>query len=80
MDATVTLGQQGRFVIPAEVRAALGLHPGDQMHIRVDGRQLILGRPEDAVSRLRGFASEAAKGRSLVDELLAERRASAASE
>ena len=35
MDATLVLGQQGRIVIPAEVRAALGLAPGDHLHLHL---------------------------------------------
>jgi AbrB family looped-hinge helix DNA binding protein len=56
MDATLTLGQQGRLVIPAEVRSRLGLHPGDRLRLRLSGTQLILERPEDAVAALRSLA------------------------
>ncbi|WP_448613974.1 AbrB/MazE/SpoVT family DNA-binding domain-containing protein [Modestobacter sp. URMC 112] len=80
MDATVVLGQQGRLVIPAEVRAALGLAPGDRLHLRLAGRRLVLERPQDAAAELRGLASAVPRSRSLVDELLAERRAAAAAE
>jgi antitoxin PrlF len=80
MDATLVLGQQGRLVIPAEVRAALGLSPGDRLHLHVSGATLVLERPQDAVAELRGLAARVPKGRSLVDELLAERRAAAATE
>jgi antitoxin PrlF len=38
MDATIVLGQQGRLVIPAEVRTALGLAPGDRLHLHVSGQ------------------------------------------
>lgn len=78
MDATLTLGKQGRVVIPASMRAALGMHPGDRLHIRVAGPQLVIERPDDAAASLRGFARQHARARSLVDELLAERRAAAA--
>ncbi len=44
MDATLVLGQQGRLVIPAEVRSTLGLVPGDQLHLRVEGRRVVLER------------------------------------
>ena len=80
MDATLVLGQQGRLVIPAEVRAALGLAPGDRLHLRLAGRQLVLERQQDAAAELRGLASAVPRTRSLVDELLAERRAAAAAE
>lgn len=78
MDATVVMGQQGRLVIPAEVREALKLAPGDQLALRVEDHRLVLERPADAAARLRGLALPAGAGRSLVDELLAERRAEAA--
>jgi AbrB family looped-hinge helix DNA binding protein len=80
VDATVTVGQQGRLVIPADVRASLGLVAGDRLHLHLVGRRLVLERPRDAVGELRGLASGVAGGRSLVDELLAERRMAAASE
>ena len=80
MDATVVLGQQGRLVIPAQVRAALGLLPGDRLHLHLSGARLVLERPHDAVVELRALAAPVAKSRSLVDELLAERRAAAAAE
>ncbi len=74
MDATVVVGRQGRVVIPVEVRAALDLQPGDELHLRLSGRQLVLERPDDAVAQLRGLATDVPTDRSLVDELLAERR------
>jgi antitoxin PrlF len=80
VDATLTLGQQGRLVIPADVRSRLGLHPGDRLRLRLSGNQLILERPEDAVAALRSLAGAVPAGRSLVAELLAERRAAAAEE
>ena len=80
MNATVVLGQQGRLVIPAEVRLALGLTPGDHLHLHVSGSQLVLVRPQDAVDELRALGRDLPKSRSLVDELLAERRLAAAAE
>lgn len=74
MDATLTLGKQGRLVIPAEVRAALGLSPGDRLHLHLSGQHLVLERQQDAVAELRGLGASVPKARSLVDELLAERR------
>lgn len=73
MDATLVLGQQGRLVIPADVRAELGLGPGDRLHLHLDGRRVVLERQQDAVTELRGLASSVPKTRSLVEELLAER-------
>lgn len=80
MDATLILGQQGRLVIPAEIRSALGLAPGDRLHLHVTGTQLVLERPADAVAALRRLGASVSRERSLVDELLAERRAAATHE
>lgn len=80
MDATLVLGRQGRLVIPAEIRAALGLEPGDRLHLSTRGSTLTLERQPEAVAELRRFARDVATSRSFVEELLAERRAAAASE
>ncbi|MGI9156568.1 MAG: AbrB/MazE/SpoVT family DNA-binding domain-containing protein [Marmoricola sp.] len=80
MDATVVMGQQGRLVIPAEVRAALGLAAGDHLHLHLAEGRLVLERPEDAVAQLRALGSSVPRSRSLVEELLAERRIAASSE
>jgi AbrB family looped-hinge helix DNA binding protein len=80
MDATLVLGQQGRLVIPADVRTALGLTPGVLLHLRLVGRRLVLERQQDAVAELRGLAATVGEERSLVDELLAERRLAASAE
>ncbi len=80
MDATVVLGKQGRLVIPAEIRAALGLAAGDHLQLHLADGRLVLQRPKNAVAQLRALGSAMPPSRSLVDELLAERRASAADE
>lgn len=74
------LGKQGRVVIPAGVRTALGLAPGDQLHLHVAGSRLVLERHKDAVDELRALAVTVPKSRSFVDELLLERRVAAAAE
>ena len=80
MDATLVIGKQGRLVIPAEVRAALGLAAGDQLHLHVSGARLVLERQRDAVAELRALAEDVPKSRSFVEELLAERRLAATAE
>jgi len=80
MDATLVMGQQGRIVIPAEVRLALGLVPGDRLHLHVTGQRLVVERQQDAVAELRALADDVPKSRSFVEELLAERRLAALAE
>src|SRR5688572_1857236 len=78
MDATVVLGQQGRLVIPAGIRAVLGLQSGDELRLRVvDGRITLERRmePQEAVAALQAMFAHLPRDRSIVDELLAERRA-----
>ncbi len=80
MSVTVVMGKQGRLVVPAELRAALGLAAGDRLEVSLDGKRLVLIRPKDAIEELRGLLDDIAPGRDLVAELIAERRAEAARE
>lgn len=80
MDATIVLGQQGRLVIPAAIRAALSLRPGERLQVRVESGRLVIERPADAVAALRSLGRDISPGRSLVAELLAERRREAATD
>ena len=77
MSATVTIGKQGRIVIPAEIRSAADLQVGDQLAVRVEDGRLVLERPGDALRALRDLVAHVPPSRSLVDELLAERREAA---
>jgi AbrB family looped-hinge helix DNA binding protein len=80
MDATIVIGRQGRIVIPADVRRELGLAAGDRLHLHLADGRLVLERQSDAVAALRRIGAVIPQTRSLVDELLAERRATAALE
>ena len=81
MPLTVTkLDRHGRVVIPAEHRRALGLEEGDAVVVSLnEGELRILSRTE-AIKRAQDMVRKYTKGRSLVDELIAERRAEAARE
>jgi bifunctional DNA-binding transcriptional regulator/antitoxin component of YhaV-PrlF toxin-antitoxin module len=71
---TLRLDSQGRTVIPVEFRRALGLGAGDALVGWVEDDRLVL-RSRRAVAReLRGVFRDTAVGRSLVSELIAERR------
>ena len=74
----VTIGERGRLVLPASVRSALGLKPGTRMLLSTEDDGSLRLRPYRTVAdESRGLYADLANGTSLVDELLAERRAEA---
>jgi AbrB family looped-hinge helix DNA binding protein len=78
---TVELGDRGRLVLPASLRNELGLAEGDRFVLTLEGDGSIhLASLRSNISRLRGSLKHKSKNRSLVDELIAERRAEAAIE
>ncbi len=66
------LGRQGRVVIPAAVRKAMGLKPGDTLMCRPDGDRLILKARREIEEEL--WARFATVKKSLSKELIEERR------
>lgn len=70
------------MVVPASIRKALGLEPGVSLTFRLDGEEIIMTTREAAMRKLKKMFRDAPgrEGRSLVDELIAERRAEAARE
>jgi AbrB family looped-hinge helix DNA binding protein len=73
--AEVTMGDNGRLVIPAEVRAALGLREGDKFVLRLTPVGIVLKTQRMALRTLQELAKRyVPQGRSLADELIAERR------
>jgi AbrB family looped-hinge helix DNA binding protein len=71
----VDVADRGRVVLPAGLRRDLGIHTGDRFTVTVDDDgSLRLTRRIDIVKRLRGVYRQLAPGRSLADELIAERR------
>ena len=76
MSATrVTMGSNGRLVIPAALRKEIGLHDGNTVLLEVKGGELRLRRLKDAVedaqSRLRPFLDGSP---SLAKDLIEDRR------
>jgi AbrB family looped-hinge helix DNA binding protein len=70
----VSLGRQGRLVIPASLRRSLGLEEGDRLVARQDGNRLVIEKPEQIKQRLKARFAQVPAERRLVDELLCERR------
>ncbi len=72
----VVMGDRGRLVVPAELRERLNLHAGSPvLLVETDDGLVLTTRP--AAGRL---LRQQLSGRSLVAELLSERRESAAAE
>lgn len=76
------LDRHGRVVIPAAYRRALGLHEGDEVTVQLEDGSVRISTRAEAIKRAQELVTRrtAGTGRSLVDELLAERRAEAAHE
>ena len=73
LHAAIQFGAQGRIVVPAPIRKALGFQPGETLVARVEDDHLVIEKPESVVRRIRARFRGAAD-RSLADELIAERR------
>ena len=70
----VTLGRQGRLVIPAALRKELGLAPGTAMVARIEDNRLVLEKPDAIWARIERRFSPVPTTVHLADELIAERR------
>ena len=75
LEAKVQVGEKGRIVIPADIRDAMRIGPGDSVDLRFKDDEL---RISTRRARLRQAQERARRlippGVSLADELLAERR------
>jgi AbrB family looped-hinge helix DNA binding protein len=70
----VTVGPQGRLVIPASLRRRLSIEPGEVLIARAEEDRLVLERRKAILARLRERLRVVPTDVSLVDELIAERR------
>jgi AbrB family looped-hinge helix DNA binding protein len=74
LEIKTTLTEGGKIVIPPEYRQALGLHIGDEVVLRLEDGEVRLFPSQQRMKRaqelLRRYIPE---GRSLSDELIAER-------
>jgi AbrB family looped-hinge helix DNA binding protein len=80
-ETRVRLGQNGRLVIPASFRKALGIDAGDEVLLRVRDDELRITTQQRRIERAQRRARRYLKsGMALVDEFLAERRKAAKNE
>jgi AbrB family looped-hinge helix DNA binding protein len=77
----VHVGARGRLVLPAPLRKRLSIAEGDRlvMTLEPDGR-VIMASLRQQIGKAQGLYRHVAQGKSLADELIAERRAEAKAE
>jgi AbrB family looped-hinge helix DNA binding protein len=77
-ETRLRVNENGRVVIPASYRKVMGIKPGDEVVLRIEDDELrittLKRRLERAQRRVRKYVKA---GRSLADELIAERREAA---
>ena len=74
-EARLRVNENGRVVIPAAFRKALGIKVGDEVVLRVQDGELRITTQQSRIQRAQRRARQYVEpGTSLVDELLAERR------
>jgi AbrB family looped-hinge helix DNA binding protein len=77
----VKIASGGRIVLPAEYRRALGLREGEDAILVLEDQELRILSRREAIRRAQELVSQyIPEGRSLADELIAERRREAVSE
>jgi AbrB family looped-hinge helix DNA binding protein len=80
-EARTRLNENGRIVIPAAMRAALGLQSGDEVILIIDDGELRLTTAARRIERAQRLVRKhVPKGVSLSAELIADRRREAARE
>lgn len=69
------IDKQGRIIIPARERKQLGLKPGEAVVLSVEDGELRIRSIRESVRHAQAIIRQyIPEGRSLVDELIAERR------
>lgn len=80
---TLTMSDNGRVLIPAELRARLGFQPSTRIYAEVKNGSLVLTSGSQRAAQRRAYFDRVVRqldlppGTSLADELIAERRAEA---
>ena len=80
-ETRVRVNENGRVVIPAPFRKALGINIGDEVVLRMEDNELRITTLKRRLERAQRLVRKHVKpGTSLADELSAERRESARNE
>jgi AbrB family looped-hinge helix DNA binding protein len=74
-EARLRVNENGRVVIPAAFRKALGIEAGDEVVLRIQDGELRITTQQSRIQRAQRRARQYVEpGTSLIDEILAERR------
>jgi AbrB family looped-hinge helix DNA binding protein len=80
-ETRLRVNENGRVVIPAAFRKALGIEVGDEVVLRIQDDELRITTQQHRIQRAQRRARKYLKpGTSMVDEFLAERREAARNE
>jgi AbrB family looped-hinge helix DNA binding protein len=80
-ETRMRVNENGRVVIPASFRKALGINVGDEIVLRIEDDELRITTLKRRLERAQRLVRKHVKpGSSMVDELVAERRAAARNE
>ena len=76
LSVQATLGADGRLLIPAALRDAVGIKRGERVTLRVEDGRIVVESWQATIKRIQDMlAYLKVPGQSVVDEFLAERRA-----
>lgn len=76
--ADVSVNQQGRLTIPAQIRRVVGIEPGIPLVVYAEDGRVVIETREQLAHRIRRDVAASWTGtRSVTEELIAERRAEA---
>lgn len=77
-EVRMKLNENGRVVIPSEMRSALGIEPGDELVMRIEDDELRITTLKRRIERAQNQVAKLKSRRGpLVDELIAMRREAA---
>ena len=77
-ETRMRVNQNGRVVIPAPYRKALGINIGDEVVLRIEDQELRITTLKRRIEQAQRLVHRPVKpGKSLVDELIAERHEAA---
>ena len=80
-ETRMRVNENGRVVIPAPFRKALGINIGDEVVARIEDGELRISTLKHRIEKAQRLVRKHVKsGKSLVDELIAERREAARNE